>query len=287
MTRLRDIIKRIYYNAAQPLLPPVLDEILQMTRTLGYVPNVWRPRTFNEKIAHRKLFTQDARYARLSDKLLVRDYVSEKIGEHYLAELYDHVSLVEDLDLESLPRSFVVKGRHNWGTTMLIDNKYEHDWDVLRDQFEVALQTAFNRTLYEYWYDDIPPGLIVEERLRDDNYFVPLDIKLLVFHGEVKLIQVFHDRMGALHQRHYTPTWEPLVVGRSGSRMAKPIEKPKQLDELIRTAETLGKGFDFVRVDLYAPNDERVVFGEMTFAPASGRSPFVPTSFDWELGSYW
>lgn len=273
------------YRALWRFIPPILDETLWLWRNLGYFPNIRRPRTFNEKIAHRKLFTRDERYTRLADKLLVRDYVSARVGDQYLPRLYQCVSAVEDLDLESLPKSFVVKGRHNWGTTMVIDDKYAHDWSVLRKQFEMALQKPFNEVFYEYWYNDIPPGLIVEERLRDRNYFVPLDIKLLVFHGEVKLIQLFHDRMGELTRRYYTPEWEPLSVGRSGSKMAPPIDKPKKLGELIRVAEALGEGLDFVRVDLYAPNDERVVFGEMTFAPASGRSPFEPISFDWELGS--
>ena len=55
---------------------------------------------------------------------------------------------------------------------------------------------------------------------------------------------------------------------------------------MIKGAETLGEGFSFVRVDLYAILD-RPKFGEMTFYPGSGLDPFSPDSLDQRLGSYW
>jgi len=38
---------------------------------------------------------------------------------------------------------------------------------------------------------------------------------------------------------------------------------------MVDIAETLCEVFDFIRVDLYELNEERVVFGEMTVGPAS------------------
>src|SRR5690606_33556927 len=52
-----EIPKRLY-ESFKPMLPRSVDETLRMWRHLGYLPNVYRPRTFNEKIAHRKLFTK-------------------------------------------------------------------------------------------------------------------------------------------------------------------------------------------------------------------------------------
>jgi hypothetical protein len=43
------------------------------------------------------------------------------------------------------------------------------------------------------------------------------------------------------------------------------------------------KDFDYVRVDLYAPDNE-VYFGELTFTPGAGVLPFAPDKVDYEWG---
>ena len=56
---------------------------------------------------------------------------------------------------------------------------------------------------------------------------------------------------------------------------------------MIDIAETLSADFDFVRVDLFQPNGDEIVFGEMTFSPTAGYIPFGPPEYDSILGSYW
>jgi hypothetical protein len=46
------------------------------------------------------------------------------------------------------------------------------------------------------------------------------------------------------------------------------IPKPAGLDKAYDIADTLSKGFPFVRVDLYL-TEQGVRFGEMTFTPAA------------------
>lgn len=283
---MRQKIKRLYRSIFRHM-PPLLAETLIMWWSLGYRPNIRRPRSFNEKIAHRKIFTRDHRFTDLADKWKVRTHVKEKIGSEYLTEVYQMVTNIEDLDISSLPATFVVKGRHDTGSVVFVDDKAKEDWCTLRRRLARTLESGLDPTSNEYWYADIPRGLIFEERLRDRKYNVPLDFKFYVFHGEVKFVQVIHDRQLRKTMRFYDRLWRPLSVRRPGQSTAPVIARPKQLDQMIEVAEILGADFDFVRIDLYAPNDERVVFGEFTFAPASGRQPFVPRSFDWELGSYW
>ena len=50
---------------------------------------------------------------------------------------------------------------------------------------------------------------------------------------------------------------------------AKGVNKPKNLSKMIEIAETLSKGFSFVRVDLYYSKG-KIYFGELTFYPDSG-----------------
>ena len=50
-------------------------------------------------------------------------------------------------------------------------------------------------------------------------------------------------------------------------------EKPAKLDVIKAYAETLSKGFPFVRVDFIVSSDS-VYCEELTFAPGGGFSPF-------------
>src|SRR5690606_9568599 len=124
--------------------------------------------------------------------------------------------------------SFVAKGRHDSRSTTIVEHKNREDWRLLLARFQAVLQKRMDPTLYEYWYNDIPAGLIFEERLRDARYFIPLDFKLFVFHGNVQYIQVIGGRHATLTQRFYDRSWRPLSVGRPGLALAPVIERPKQ-----------------------------------------------------------
>lgn len=280
------IVKQIY-RAFKPIIPPLVDESLQMWRSLGYIPNIRNPSSFNEKVAHRKHFTRELRYAKIADKWAVRDYVKRKVGAKYLSQVFHLVEDAAEIDLTTLPRRFVVKGRHDWGSTILVDDKLSEDWNTLVTRARAILRKIHGDNTYEYWYKDIPPGLIIEERLEDDKYDIPIDFKFYVFHGKVQLISVHHDGRGRHTGRLFDYCWRPISARYAHLTPGPVIEKPKQLEHMIEVAEALGEEFDFVRVDLYAPNDNRIVFGEMTLAPFAGRGAFVPRGFDWELGSYW
>ena len=55
---------------------------------------------------------------------------------------------------------------------------------------------------------------------------------------------------------------------------------------MMEAAETLGHGFDFVRVDMYEVGN-RPLFGEMTFYPGSGLHRLDPVSLDDRMGELW
>jgi hypothetical protein len=67
------------------LLP---SDVLKIFRTyrnnLGSFPNIVFPQSFNEKLQRRKLTARHQRYIQWADKISVRDYVSQRLGERYL-----------------------------------------------------------------------------------------------------------------------------------------------------------------------------------------------------------
>ena len=94
-----------------------------MTIFLGYVPNIAHPRSYNEKITHRKLLEHDPRFQKLADKWGVREYVATVVGKQYLNQVFAVVSSVADLDLDALPDRFVAKPTHQSGKIYFISDK--------------------------------------------------------------------------------------------------------------------------------------------------------------------
>src|ERR1700758_2245385 len=62
--------------------------------------------------------------------------------------------------------------------------------------------------------------------------------------------------------------------------------QPTHLVEMIKSAEILADGWDFIRVDFY-DTPQRFYFGELTLAPNAGHATFFPEEFDSYLGSLW
>ena len=63
----------------------------------------------------------------------------------------------------------------------------------------------------------------------------------------------------------------------------KSLEIPNNFDEMKFIATELSTNFKFVRVDLYNHLGE-ILFGEMTFLPASGFQKFSIKKYDYEFG---
>lgn len=253
---------------------------------LGYLPDVENPTTFNEKLIHRKLFTDDDRYATVEDKWAVRGYVAERVGHRVLPEVYHSTKRPETIPFESLPDEYVIKPTHLFGAVRIVDEGDAPDQVSIVSECQEWLDERHGQHTCEYWYDDIEPRIIIEERLCAEEAYVPYDYKLYVFHGRVEYIGVHMNRFDGQTVRYYDREWTPQSFA-VAAEIGPKIDEPERLDELIAVAEELAKGFDFIRVDMYHLDEGRIVFGELTVTPGAGRLPFIPRTYDFEFGSYW
>lgn len=252
---------------------------------LGYWPNIEDPKTFNEKIAHRKLYSNNKLYSMVEDKYRVREYVSERVDRQILPELYHVTEDPKTIPFEELPEEYVIKPNHMAGAIEFIEGSPENE-NRLQKRAQTWLDTTHNVMKEESWYWDITPRILVEEYLKEKDGAVPSDLKFFVFHGQVEYIQVDSDRFGDHKRRFYDREWNSYEFKR-GYPLAPKTSEPPQLETMINIAENLGKDFDFIRVDLYEIGGEEVVFGEMTVGPASGVGEFDPKKHDYEFGSLW
>ena len=75
---------------------------------IGRPLNLNEPKTFNEKIQWLKIYNRDPLYTVMADKVLVKKYVSDIIGEEFVIPTLGVWDSVEDIDFDSLPNQFVL-----------------------------------------------------------------------------------------------------------------------------------------------------------------------------------
>ena len=77
----------------------------------------------------------------------------------------------------------------------------------------------------------------------------------------------------------YDIEWNKLDVEKGVESEEKVLAKPQNFEKMVEIAKKLSEDFDFVRVDLYEV-DGKPYFGELTFTPGNGFSPFRPQKWD-------
>jgi hypothetical protein len=243
------------------------------------------PVTFNEKIQWLKLHDRDPIYTTLADKYAVRDYVASRIGTGYLNGLYGVFDHEYDIDFQALPDTFVLKATHGSGWNIFCRDKSQFDFEAAGRRLRKWLATNFYRVGRDPQYRAIPPKVICEHLLADDERETLLDYKFFCFGGRVKLVQVDFDRYTNHTRNMYDRDWVQLPFDFNYPCVRLTLNRPRNLQTMVDVAETLAGEMPFVRVDLYDVGS-RILFGELTFTPESGYGAFEPPVWDYVLGSY-
>lgn len=262
---------------------------LQMLyRLLMHKPlNLKNPKSFNEKLQWLKLYNRKHQYTLMVDKLKVKDYVADLIGEEYIIPTLGVWENAKDVDFNSLPDKFVIKCNHNSGQGLYIcKNKSEMNEAEVRSNLQKALETDYFIRFREWPYKDVERRIIAEKYIEDKSSVDGdlKDYKFMCFNGKVHCSFVCSERKTDLKVSFFDRDWMPMPFERHYPRSNKPIPKPVHYEEMIRLAEVLSKGIPFVRVDFYDVED-KIYFGELTFFPGSGFEEFTPDIWDERLGS--
>lgn len=114
--------------------------------------NMSDPKTLNEKLQWLKFNYRFPLQSIVSDKLLVRDYVKEKIGEKYLIPLLGSWEEYSDIDFSSLPKRFVLKCNHDSGGLVVCTDKEKLNYEEAKKKIEKSLKSNFFYIGREYQY---------------------------------------------------------------------------------------------------------------------------------------
>ena len=286
----RRVMTPFLKGTLKAVLPNLVLDVIGASRHYraahGTYPNLFLPKTFSEKVLHRAIFDHRPLLRTCADKYAVRGFVEQVVGADILPKLYYLASDPRDIPFMEMPDRFAVKPTHGSGWVTIVRDKSTLDVDNLVDRCDYWLSQDYAHRHHERNYRNIPRRIIVEELIDDGTEGGPVDYKFFVFHGKVEMIGAIFGRFSDCCAYLCDRNWSPLGVGLVYPSVEKEVAPPKQLKELIRIAELLGKELAFVRVDLYATG-KRIVFGELTTTPGAGLDTFHPQSFDAYLGSLW
>jgi teichuronopeptide biosynthesis TupA-like protein len=287
----RDWAKRLYHS---PFTPQWVRGLWRRREA-----RQWRqamaestPTTFNQMVRRRMALDRRLILATFVDKVAVRDYVRDRVGEQVLKQLYAVTDDPPTLVHADLPREFVLKVSHASGGAVFVGEhaasqpipeppvgwEWLHvhpdclDWDRLVALCRHWLGQRFEP--YREWaYSKVKPRILVEELLVSE-WRTPFEYKFYTFHGTPEMVVVPVGRFGDVASTLYSPGWERLDY-KFVDPPGPDIPRPAELDEMIAIVERLADGIDFVRVDLYNVRG-RLVFGELTVYPNAGLREFDP-----------
>lgn len=199
----------VYYLInATPLKKCVPDKwylTIQYRCFCGKFINWKNPKTFNEKLQWLKVYNRKPEYTMMVDKVKVKDYVAQKIGEQYVIPTLGVWDKPEDIDFDALPNQFVLKCNHDSGSICICRDKKTFD----KSKAVSKLKAAMKRDMYwdgrEWPYKNVEKKIFAEKFMMEAPSFcindnanqkpeALIDYKFFCFNGKPKVLFVASDR---------------------------------------------------------------------------------------------
>lgn len=260
----------------------------QYSLQMGKKLDLKNPKTFTEKIQWLKIHNRQSVMTTMVDKYAVKEYVGNRIGFKYIIPTIGVWNSLKEVDWDSLPNQFVLKTTHGGGGTgvVVVKDKSKADKKITLEKLRWSFNSEGYTANREWPYKNVPKRIIAEELIEIPNKSDLTDYKIFCFNGKPTYIQVIQDRNTCETIDFFDTEWNHQdFVGLNpiAQNADTPIARPKDLKEMLWIAEELSKDIPFVRIDLYQ-TDKGVLFGEITFFPASGIGRFRPAEWDIKLG---
>lgn len=269
------------------LMPSKLYLKLFFYVNMGEKLNLKNPSTFNEKLNWLKLYNKNPLYTKMVDKIEVKTYIKDKLGDSYNIRILNIYEKTKEIDFERLPDKFVLKCNHNsQGGICICKNKNLLDYDKVIKLLNKAMKQNYFYHGREWPYKNVKRKVFAEEFIEDGRASL-IDYKFFCFNGYVDSVMVCVDRYQKGGTKFYFMdknwTLKKFNLSSLNPNFVIPFDKPDNFDEMLNIASRLSKGMPFVRIDLYSVKD-RIYFSEFTFFPESGVDSNLLPEADLYLG---
>jgi hypothetical protein len=279
-------------------------------RAMAFVLSV-RGSDLAAKIRWRKRFDRRPLLVTLQDKFAVRNYAADR-GMATAPLLY-YTDRPESIPFEELPAEYMIKAAHGSGWNILCWRGQHYLFGDGRECAELircpesptALPTPMTRSDViatcrewlerryndsEWAYSQMDPRILIEELLRPPPGEDLMDYRLYTFDGVVRAVNVGSSTFRRDGVNAFLDgSWRPIGLSRYREALPATLPaKPVHWDDMVAAARRLGRGVDFVRIDMY-DTAAGCVLGEMTVYPQSGcrATPTSCVHFNRWLGDQW
>lgn len=250
-------------------------------------PDYEHPKDLNEKINWLKFYGDTSKWADLSDKYKVREYIKSLGLGDILVKLYGKWDKANDIDWGKCPDQFVLKVNNGSGDVLICKDKSKLDIPSVVEKYNKLVATKYGDVSGEPHYASIKPCIIMEELLdvtkQSGKSSSLIDYKIWCFNGKPYYIWAAWNRKGhSADVATFDMDWnyhpECSVFSHSFPEGTYQLPKPKTFDRMMSVAEKLSCDFPVVRVDLYEV-DGKVCFGELTFTSLGGFMDYFSQDF--------
>jgi len=237
--------------------------------------------SFNDKILWLLKNDRNPLIPACCDKIKVKDYIKEKIGEGFTPKTYmiasSYNELVDKIHNDpSHPSTFFIKANNDSGGTVLVDNgSFDKSKLYLIEKHRYH---PYGQGKGEWFYAPIKYQCFTEEKLGEE---LLIDYKFHCSAGTPRFCQVIRDRHLGNGRKEISVDMEGNILDfhfEADRQLDTRFDKPKNWQLMVDIATMLSQDFKYVRVDLYNSdiNDttmNSLFVGELTFAPRAGKTP--------------
>lgn len=257
----------------------------------GYPPNFAEPTGFDEKILRAKFFSE-FKVPQSGNKLLTASFIppGQKDTVHCAKIAWHSGEPTLPANDALPPGTYFLKASH--GSGMVCPVTYPLDL-VTRRRLE-SMCHKWLTTLYgihngEWWYNVFKSEILLEEPIGSRLNTVAWNV--LAFRGRIGAVTAYSKflRDGSIREASlwYDCDFNVLPFQHPTRPRLQHAGIPNDLkDRIAAIASAISASFPFVRVDLLVDDDERILLGELTFAPNGGLNR-RPREYDAYLGSLW
>jgi hypothetical protein len=246
------------------------------------------PKLFTEKLQWIKLYDRKPIYHKMVDKIEMKKFVSDLIGPDYVIPTLGIWNHPEEIDLESLPKKFILKNTFDSGTYSICTDKENFDLAAAKQRLLKTWKYDYSIYSREWPYRGLEKRTFAEPLIDDGKGDYLTDYKIYTFNGEPKLMYITSNRgsKDGLCIDFYDEKGQHVEISQRGyNNNPNTPQLPVHYQEMLGFARILSKDTYHLRVDFYEIGD-KIYVGELTFFDGGGFFKFNDEKYDELLGSW-
>ena len=239
-----------------------------------YLPRFARGQDYNDMIAFAALFQLSEDMSKYTDKILVREYIKQCIGDQHLSQIIQVTDDTDSLNFEAA-RGNYIKTNHSSGHVWPISQNTSAS--LLLPQIESALNQTYGMEKGERLYQYIAPKVFIEQTIEPRRGPTLDEFKFGFHYGQLLWMYVGSYKTAQKLTWHaFDHEQKPLYsCFDDSSEVRDPTHRnmdyfidSESLSEMIALGKKCTEPFHFCRFDAYLAKDE-IIFSELTFMPLS------------------